>query len=325
MGVTIKDIAKSAGVSYSTVSKALRDSPLVKEPTKKRITELAKQLGYQPNVAARSLVSKKSFTIGVVWPTIERAAHAALITKLNQKLEQLSYTTLISINELEDAVKTFNRYQVDAILAFEEGTGQSSVEALVPMVTYGIASRDSTNAVIDANRRKAIKAAVEHLIDTGHRHIEYVGAMLESDRLQADKVKGFQEAVSEAKPLIKAQLNQVSGLEQYDGYAAAKKILQQPDLPTAIVSGSHDLSKGVIRAFHEQGFSIPEDVSIIGYDNLPQTEDMEVSLSTVGVPLDTIADELAKALMAVIEDKPLDPAIYLEPELTLSSSCRPIS
>ncbi|SDL82630.1 LacI family DNA-binding transcriptional regulator [Sediminibacillus halophilus] len=323
MGVTIKDIAKSAGVSYSTVSKALRDSPLVKEPTKKRITELAEQLGYQPNAAARSLVSKKSHTIGVVWPTIERAAHAALITNLNKRLEQLSYTTLISINELEDAVKTFNRYQVDAILTFEEGTNQTDLDASVPMVTYGIASENTINPVVDANRRKAIKAAVEHLIQTGHRRIDYVGDMQDKDRLQAEKVKGFLSAVSSAS--VEGQLIQVSGLEQYDGYDAAKKILQQRELPTAIISGSHDLTKGVLRALHEQGLQIPEDISIISYDNLPQSEDMEVSLSTVGVPLDTIAGELAEVLMAVIDEKPLASAIYLEPELRLSSSCRPLA
>ncbi|WP_317951116.1 LacI family DNA-binding transcriptional regulator, partial [Rossellomorea marisflavi] len=101
MGVTIKDIAKAAGVSFSTVSKALRDSPLVKEPTKKRITDIAMELGYQPNAAARSLVSKKSHTIGIIWPTIEGTAHSSLITRLNTQLEQLSYTTLISINEKE--------------------------------------------------------------------------------------------------------------------------------------------------------------------------------------------------------------------------------
>ncbi len=322
MGITIKDIAKSAGVSYSTVSKALRDSPLVKEPTKKRIIELAEQLGYQPNAAARSLVSKRSHTIGVVWPTIERAAHAALVTRLNKQLEQLSYTTLISINELEDAVKTFNRYQVDAILTFEEGTSQTDLDTLVPMVTYGIASGNTPYPVIDANRHKAIKAAVEHLIKMGHRHIGYVGDMQDKDRLQADKVSGFQSAVSSASLPVTGRLIQVSGLEQYDGYAAVKNMVQQHELPTAIVSGSHDLTKGILRAFHEQDLRIPEDISIISYDNLPQNEGMEVSLSTVGVPLDTVAEKLAEALMAAIEEKPLESAIYLEPELKISGSCR---
>jgi LacI family transcriptional regulator len=84
--VTIKDIAQRAGVSFSTVSKALLDSPLVKHQTKQHILSIAKEMGYQPNIAARSLVSRRSGAIGVVWPSVERAALSSLITSLNEEM-----------------------------------------------------------------------------------------------------------------------------------------------------------------------------------------------------------------------------------------------
>ncbi len=326
MGVTIKDIAKSAGVSYSTVSKALRDSPLVKEPTKTKIIEIARQLGYQPNVAARSLVSKKSHTIGVIWPTIERVTHSALITGLNKQLEQLSYTTLISINEMEFAINTFNRYQVDAIVAFDDRNSREPANSTVPVVTYGIADDYSPFPTVDVNRRQAIRSAVEYFISIGHKRICYVGDLLQEDRLQEEKVNGFKQAVqSFGLDPYYSRVISVSDLEQYDGYEAAKKLLHDPERPTAIISGSHDLSKGILRAIYESELSIPDDISIISYDNIPATENFEIPLSTVGVPLQMITEKLAEVLMSVINEEKTEDYIFLEPELKITESCQPIN
>ncbi len=325
MGVTIKDIAKAADVSYSTVSKALRNSPLVKEPTKEKIIQIAKQLGYQPNVAARSLVSKKSYTIGVIWPTIERVTHSALITSLNKQLEELSYTTLISINEMEFAIETFNRYQVDAIVAFDEKNSSEPANSTVPIVTYGLAHQDSPFPTVDVNRREAIFSAADYLISHGHQRISYIGAMHDQDHLQEEKVSGFTKAVlhhglkAHTCPIV-----YVNDLEQYDGYDAARNLLHSSERPTAIISGSHDLSKGILRAIHEQELSIPNDLSIISYDNIPATEQFEIPLSTVGVPLETISNKIAEVLMDVVENKDIDHSIYLESELNITASCKPI-
>ncbi|TDL34265.1 LacI family transcriptional regulator [Jeotgalibacillus sp. S-D1] len=325
MGVTIKDVAKAAGVSYSTVSKALRDSPLVKEPTKKHITEIASKLGYQPNAAARSLVSKKSHTIGIVWPTIERVAHASLITSMNKQLEQLSYTSLISINEMEFAVNVFNRYQVDAILVFNDGCSEQNHASTVPLVTYGIAHSATVSPTVDVQRKKAIFLAAEYLQSIGHRKISYIGAIDEEDCMQLEKEKGFKLAINQlGLETYEDQVIHVSGLEQYDGYSAAKELLSKPGKPTAIISASHDLTKGILRALHEQNLSVPADLSLISYDNIPESYDLDVPISTVGVPLEKITEKLADVLMDVIDNSISENVIYLEPELQVSKSCKPI-
>ncbi|WP_082234928.1 LacI family DNA-binding transcriptional regulator [Halobacillus massiliensis] len=324
MGVTIKDIAKSAGVSYSTVSKALRDSPLVKEPTKKKILEIANQLGYRPNAAARSLVSKRSHTIGVVWPTIERVTHSALITGLNKQLEKHSYTTLISINEMKSAIDTFNRYQVDAIVAFDEKNSTSDVSgSTVPIVTYGIAGRSSFPTV-DVQRKQAIMKAVNYLLSMGHQKISYIGD-LEDDHLQKEKVNGFIEAIQKAEDPSACPVISVSDLEQYNGYMAMRKLLEHPNRPTAIISGSHDLSHGCMQAIKEHSLTVPNDFSLISYDNIPATEAFEVPLSTTGVPLEIITEQLAAALIALIQEEDIQEAIYLKPELNITPSCRQLN
>lgn len=321
MSVTIKDIAKSAGVSYSTVSKALRDSPLVKKPTKDRIIAVANELGYQPNVAARSLVSKRSFTIGVVWPTIEQTVLSTLITTINKKLEQLSYTTLISINEVESALKIFNRYQVDAILVFDSSQSIDSYTSDVPIVTYGLANKETVYPIIDVNRLKSTYIAVQHLHNIGHRYISYIGEV-EKEELQREKVQGFTQAISNlGLPSFPDQIVKVQDFDQYDGYEATKQLLASDKLPTAILTGSHDLARGALQAIYEKKLSIPNDISIISYDNITAIDRFDTPLSTVGVPLDKISDTIIEVLMNVIDGKEVETTIFLEPELRITTSC----
>ncbi|MBU9723572.1 MULTISPECIES: LacI family DNA-binding transcriptional regulator [Bacillaceae] len=326
MGVTIKDIAKAAGVSYSTVSKALLNSPLVKEPTKKKIIAIAKELNYQPNAAARRLASKKSNTIGVVWPTIERVTLSALITKINEQLEAASYTTLLSINPVETAVTIFNQFQVDAILVFDDNNkSEYTSSSSVPVVSYGLSDPNSPYPIIDVNRKQAIHLAVEYLYQQGHRKISYIGNVKGIDRLQEEKVDSFQKSVSDLgiDTFANAVIS-VDSLDQYDGYLAAKNILHSEHIPTAIICGSQDLARGIIRATQELNVSIPEDISIISYDNIPQREDLIIPLSTVGVPLDTISEHVAKTLIDVINKEEISNTITLEPELKITNSCRTI-
>src|SRR5690606_16412833 len=125
MNVTIKDIARLAGVSYSTVSKALNDSPLVKSETRQRIVELAKQLGYEPNHAAKSLVSRRSMTIGVLLPSLERVALSALVSRINDALASRGYEVILSILPPAHAARLFQRLQVDGIVVFEDITPEA--------------------------------------------------------------------------------------------------------------------------------------------------------------------------------------------------------
>ncbi|RKL68180.1 transcriptional regulator [Salipaludibacillus neizhouensis] len=318
MSVTIKDIAKTAGVSYSTVSKALRDSPLVKAPTKKKITAIANELGYQPNAAAQSLVSKKSQTIGVVWSSLEREAQAALLTHINKALENRQYTTLVSINEMKQAVNTFQRFQVDAILVFNENKDIPSIQASpIPILSYGIAE-GACFPTVDANRQEAIRIAVDHFANEGHQNILYVGMCSENDALQDDKFSGYCTGIKKQfGPLKQALYADTSGLNRHDGYLAMKKFLSTQELPDSIIIGSYDLARGSIQALSEDSRPRVKDIPIISYDNLPQVDKLEIPLMKVGVPLEKIVETIVDSLIKMIEnDVPVTTSI-LQPELTL--------
>lgn len=322
--VTIKDIAERAGVSFSTVSKALRDSPLVKKNTKEHILSIAKELGYQPNFAARSLVSRKSRAIGVVWPSIERSALSTLITRLNEALENEGYTTLLSISRLDSAIETFRRFQVDAILVF--GDKDNSVDhaglnqSQIPILTYG--TTDYTPySTVDVNRGQAIRLAVRHLAELGHRHIAYIGEPQTRDPLQTVKIHAFKdEAARLGIKLSPESVRQTVGLELHDGYLAARSLLNKPELPTAVISGSIDLTSGVLKAASERGLQIPQQLSVVSYDNLPQMEDLEVPMTAVGVAISTMTSAITSAILDLVEAPQSLKKIHLEPELIIRSS-----
>ncbi|MBA4493571.1 LacI family DNA-binding transcriptional regulator [Paenactinomyces guangxiensis] len=321
MDVTIKDIAKVAGVSYSTVSKALRNSPLVKPQTKQKILQVAEQLGYEPNIAAKSLVSKKSNTIGVVWPTVERVALASLATKINDELEKRGYRMLLSINPIISAISIFNQIQVDAILVFNEQVSPYNIKSKNPVLFYGEPG-PSPYPTFLVDRKSAIKKALEYLYQLGHREIVYVGDLSEKNKNQQEKFKGFKEG-TEKLNLSSARSIAVNtkGLGWQDGYQAAKQILQNHPL-TAIIGGGYDISLGVLRAVKEAGLTIPGDISLISYDNIPQAANENPSLTTVGPSVDKIAGLIAKSLLQLANEENLDtPA--LDAELIIRNSCAP--
>ncbi|CAM4125264.1 LacI family DNA-binding transcriptional regulator [Paenibacillus alkaliterrae] len=322
--VTIKDIAEQAGVSFSTVSKALRNSPLVQHKTKQHILSIAKELGYQPNIAARSLVSRRSGAIGVVWPSIERAALSSLITKLNEELEKQGYITLLSISNIESAIETFRRYQVDAILVFGDRDSISSSNDLnplqIPILTYGAAGYTPHSAV-DVNRGQAVRLAVRHLAGLGHRDIAYIGEPQSHDPLQAVKIEAFREETIRLGLHFKEDsILQMNGLEFHDGYMAARTMLERTVRPTAVISGGIDMTRGILRAVSERGLTVPKDISVVSYDNLPQMEDLEIPMTVVGVAISAITSVIVTTILELIEGPDSLKTVYLEPELVVRNS-----
>lgn len=322
--VTIKDIARRAGVSFSTVSKALRNSPLVQERTKLHILAIAKEMGYQPNIAARQLVSKRSGAIGVVWPSIERTALSTLITRVNEELEKRDYTTLISMNRFESAMDTFHRFHVDAILVFGDHNNSqtrfASASHQIPVLTYGTAGQ-SPYATLDVHREKAIVLAVQHLVELGHQRIAYIGNPVTYDPLQSVKIEAFRsEMRKQGLQVNESQIAATQGMEVHDGYISAKQLFAKFAEATAVISGSFDLTRGILRAVHELELSVPYDLSIVSYDNIPQMEALDVPMTVVGVDMHSMAAIIAELLMDMIDDPEQKRTVYLEPELVIRSS-----
>jgi len=304
MSVTIKDISKQVGVSYSTVAKALNNSPLVKEATKRKVIAAAESLGYRPNLAARSLVTKRTGLIGIVWPNVERPALSSLLTSIQKRLTDNGLTALLSIDEAQEAITTFLNLRVDAILMFEEtayGMAEGQAKASVPFVSIGMPVRPDVPAV-DMNRREAVRLAVSTLISKGHSRIAYIGPYAEASVQQREKWIGYREGIHEGGLAFEEELLIDShGVLWQHGYHAAQQLLAMSDRPSAVIAGSYDLAAGMLRAFQTGDISVPNDIAIISYDHIPHLEQLEIPLSAVGVPEETLAEAITKTVLQVIE------------------------
>ena len=322
MTITIKDLAKNSGVSYSTVSKALNDSPLVKPETKEKILKMAKEMGYEPNYAAQRLVSKESNVIGLIWPTLERIAPAALVTKINEEISKHNYTMLLSINSIEKSIEMFKRFQVDGVIVFNDLNIELPKTFHMPSVTYGV-SKDISIPVIDVNYKKAMDEAVEYLFNLGHENIAFIGDFTPIDERQIEKYYGFQQSMKKFGLKISSHnLINTGGLNWYDGYMATNRLLTSSYQPTAIIGTSYDISTGIIHALRQANYIIPKDISIISYDNIPQMENLEVPLTSVGVPVEEIAKNMVQTLLSYIKDRNSVPTNkMLTPKITERTSC----
>lgn len=322
MTITIKDIAKQTGVSYSTVSKALNDSPLVKQETKDKIIKIAKEMGYEPNYAAQRLVSKESKVIGLIWPTLERVAPSALVTKINEEISKHNYTMILSINSIEHSIEMFKRFQVDGVIMFNAHNVELPKTFPMPVVTYGV-SKNKSIPVIDVNYQKAMDTAVEYLYQLGHENIAFLGDFSPIDERQIEKYYGFQQAMKKYGLKISSHnLINTGGLDWYDGYMATNRLLNSPFKPTAIIGSSYDISAGIVRSLRQANYIIPKDMSVISYDNIPQMENLEVPLTSVGVPVEEIAQQMVQTLLKYIKNANSVPLSQtLTPKISERISC----
>jgi LacI family transcriptional regulator len=233
---------------------------------------------------------------------------------------------ILSINEMDSAIQLFNRLKVDGMLVFEENhTNHAAIRPTnIPIICYG-ESGNSKIPYIDVDRKNAIFTAVKHLYSLGHRRIAYIG---DSDqRIQKEKYIGFTEGVMkhglQSHPDMVIHTN---GLGWQNGYIATKKLLVSSFQPTAIVSASYELTIGAIRAIKEARLSVPKDISIISYDNIPQMADLEVAITAVGAPVENIAKNIVLYLLEQI-DKSNDGSSVppLESKLVIRESCCPPS
>jgi len=327
--ITIKDIARIAGVSVSTVSKALNDSTAVKPSTKLKIKQLSEQMGYRPNIAAKSLVSQRSRTIGAVWPNVNRAILSTLATKINEELNARGYSMLLSINPIESAVQLFNQIQVDAVLVFDRNDTAGLVSHLpskAPILCYGEpSSRGFPSIYVD--RRKAIYEAVQYLSNLGHKRIAYIGDLSNRRFSQQEKYLGFMDGIiGFGLPTHPNMAVNSNGLDSHEGYEAAMQLWESPYKPTAIIGGTYDLSLGITRALQWQNIKLPQDISLVSYDNIGQMSSLPVPMTSVGAPIDAIAAKVVESILVLIEKQEQLPAIQtIEPALVERNSCLPLT
>ena len=294
MAVSIKDIAKAAGVSHSTVSRALSNSPLVSVDTKDRIQLLAREMGYSPDAQARSLVMGRTHTIGVVVTTITDPFVAEIVQSIESTALRHGYSVILASSQAEPereiaAVEILHSKRVDGVIVASSRVGayyQDHLERLgAPIVLVNSHNEQSGPYTfsISVNNRHGGYLATRHLLGAGHRRIAYVsGPPDHSDDL--NRLAGYQQALREAgidpdPALVVPGTGRASGGEQ-----ALPALLDASDRATAAFCYNDMTAVGLLKAARQSGLAVPRDLAVVGFDDIPLASYVVPSLTTVAQP-----------------------------------------
>ena len=274
--VSIKDIARTAKVSHSTVSRALRHSPLVNPKTAALIRRIAADSGYVASAVARSLVTRATKTVGVVVTTISDPFIAEVVSGIEEVANQRGYSVILANSHAEaeremSAVRGFGERRVDGILVTASRVGPMYGPLLesmhVPIVLINNQYPGEFAHTVMIDNVPASRGAVRHLIELGHRRIAYIGDRLgfQSD---AERLKGYRQALRDAgiKEIPDLVCHGDGKAEEAEHQAHTLLNLAQP--PTAIFCYNDMTALGAMRTIREHGLRVPEDISVVGFDDL---------------------------------------------------------
>lgn len=294
MTISIKDIAKTAGVSHSTVSRALGDSPLVSAQTKARIQRLAREMGYSPDAQARSLVMGRTQTVGVVVTTIADPFIAEIVQVIERTARDHGYSVILASSDAQPereiaAVEMLHSKRVDGVVVTSSRIGalyQDYLDRLsVPVVLVNSHSeqRGPYTFSINVDNRHGACLATKHLIELGHRRIAYItGPSDHSDDL--DRLVGYREALNQVGIGFDPSLV-VSGNGRASGGESALPTLSAlANPPTAVFCYNDMTAIGLMRAARQAGLEVPQKLSLVGFDDIPFASYVQPSLTTIAQP-----------------------------------------
>lgn len=330
--VTIDEIAKLSKVSTSTVSKALNGYAEISEKTRKRVMEVADSLGYMPNATAQSLVRKRSNTVGVVYEVeygLKNLFFSGVLESFRKNVESKGYDILLLSHNTEsglDYLRHCNSKNVDGVLIVSGGNNQ---EALNKLKTSSLAVMTLDPTVNEPNSiysdsYVSIKRSCKYLYELGHKKIAFVNGSY-SNFIGNERLRAYLDFMKEKNldPIyLKDHSNESYSYEE--GYQTMKRIFETYGLPEAVCSVSDLMAVGAINYLYNHGFNVPQDVSVIGFDDLQVCEIMTPKLTTVRQNYEAFGQIACETLLGMMDGKierRIDP-IVVDTEIIVRDSCK---
>lgn len=306
--VTAKDVAKLADVSQPTVSRVFSKSANVSEKKRRRVLEAAEKLGYQPNAIARGLTTNKTNMIGIVMKNLQNPFYPEVLERFHEKLIQRGYHLLFinSDSDLveEDDVKDVIGYNIDGVIITDAKLSSSATTRLVRnQMVVVLFNRYIINSEYSAIYCENYNAGFEigsYFLETGHRHLAFITGPEDTSTSQ-ERQNGFQDAIMSDASI---QFFVERGNYTYQsGFNAAIKLLEQNKEIDGIFCANDITAIGAIDGLRSIGYRVPEDVSIIGFDDIKMASWYNYSLTTWKQPIDEMVDLTIETLLKEIEDK----------------------
>jgi LacI family transcriptional regulator/LacI family repressor for deo operon, udp, cdd, tsx, nupC, and nupG len=309
MPTTIKDIAKQAGVSHTTVSRALHNSPLISAETTQRILTIASDLKYNPSFAARSLKTNRSQAMGVIVSHIDDPFFSEILQGIDDVAQASGYSLFIAASQQDPSrenaiVHTMREHRVDGvILCSPRFTAEQSYQIHsynIPIVAINNQATGDYQYSIYHDDVYGGRQACEHLINLGHRKIAYLGDA-SSGRTTKERLSGYLQAFNTAGLGVNPKyIHQVPGNSAGQGYAASEYFLGLPIRPTAIICYNDMMAVGVLKGLHLAGLRVPEDISVTGFDNIMYSDFTIPPLTTIDQPKRFLGAEAGRMMLELL-------------------------
>jgi DNA-binding LacI/PurR family transcriptional regulator len=303
---TIEDVAKLAGLSRTTVSRVLNDHPYVSDEKKRLVQQAVEHLGYVPNSAARSLRNQKTGIIAVLIPKIATPFFSQLVEYLEMAASAKNYQLIIcqtqfSKHKERKYLNLLKTKQVDGVILTSIENELSVIDSYLhfgPIVLCNEMVEHAQIPMVYMNQANSGYLVAKHLLERGHRHIAYCSTGIESDGMKA-REQGFKRALTEAGCSLNESVHFKKSATVNDGKQIFKKIVNMKVTPTAIFTGGDLVAAGFISEAIKHGWSIPEDIAVVGFDNTKISELLDPMITTVIPPV----EEMAKKSMDVMFEK----------------------
>lgn len=310
MTVTIKDVARAAGVSVATVSRVLNDSGPVSAEARRRIREVARELRYTPNSAARTLITSRTGTLGVLLPDLHGEFFSEVIRGIDQAAQERGYHLLVSSShnapdEVEAALGAM-RGRVDGLVvmspALSAATLAENLPASLPVVLLNCAVEDERFDALNVDNFGGAYAMVRHLLGGGRRRVAMVCGPAGNHDAD-ERLAGYRAALRDGGAEHRRAWELPGDFQQRSGYRAAERLLARRPRPDALFAANDSMAIGALSALLESGVRVPEDVAVAGFDDIPMSRYMSPPLTTVQVDIAGLGGRAVRTLLDAVARK----------------------
>jgi len=325
--VTLKDIAKAAGISITAVSRALRDMPDIGPATRKRVKRLAGKLNYHPHEIARSLAVGRTKIIGLIVNSLDNPFYGALAENFAHFAIKAGYSFLTShvdpydpYTTAEKAVRYLDRRNADGIIVgAEPDMSYGALNIRRPMVAFGAFDKSLFGVFTD--RQYGMREAISHLVALGHTKFGLLCSCRSAP--QEGKQAGFRSALVHHGLPVRPEwiVPGVGTLE--NGFETTKAFLGNRDFPTVFMYHNDISALGGLHAIKEAGLRVPEDISVVGFDNIAMGRYISPALTTIEQPMDILAENIVRILLKRIENPEYAEQIIVKPKFIVRGSLGP--
>lgn len=327
---TIKDVSEYAGVSQATVSRVVNGSSRVGHDLKRKVEKAIKELGYRPNSIAQALASNRTGSIGVVVPELKGPFYSGMLQAIEDQLRKVGYHIVTTAGSTEqesqkEAIEFLLSRQVDGLLLHTQNVEDDYLIGLEKEgISLALLNRyipELADSCVDLDNELGGKIATQYLIAQGHKEIACItGPLSQSDARK--RLQGYRIALEEAGLVYNESLVIEAGFTEETGATAMEKLMKRGEQFTAVFASNDHMAFGAYEQMKQMAVSVPEDISLVGFDNIVFARYLTPGLTTVDFPVDKMSTEAVQIILTKLNKSKKDIEFKLSPTLVVRDSVK---